>query len=179
LDGNPVYINYEVFETVVENSLIDFKVRLGLSNDIKCGDKTSIAPGKPVEDQETREKKGTEGKKKNGDKNLIKTYSRCLEGDDFTIPGQAAKGQKDSKKHRCGNCKGKEGRGDEDKKHEEARNIPPRNNQFDQFEDFIHHEDDREGHQSNEKDRKNFLPQIEISGFFHRHFIISYTRLPV
>jgi len=85
LDGDLVHIDDEAIEQIVENAFFDFKVWLGLSNEIEGGHKTSIAPRKPVENHKTRDEKSSDGKNRDRDKKLIKTDSRGFEGNNFAI----------------------------------------------------------------------------------------------
>jgi hypothetical protein len=85
LKGNFVHINDEAIEHIIENSLFDFDVWLGLGKEVERSHKPSVAPWESVKDQKTRNEKSTDGKNRDGDKKLIKTYSRSFEGDNFTI----------------------------------------------------------------------------------------------
>ena len=173
MKGYPVHINDEAFEAIVENSLFDFNVWLRLCHESERGYKTTVTPWEGVEDQETRDEKGTDGKNSDRDIELIKTYSRRFEGGNFTISRQPAKSEEDSKEDRNRDSKSEKRRGDEEKNHQDVCYVStPSNNQFDQLEDFIHQEDNRKGHQSDKKNGENLLPDIEIKGFFHSNFVM-------
>jgi hypothetical protein len=68
LKGYPVHINDEAFEAIVENSLFDFNVWLRLCHERERGYKTTVTPWEAVEDQETRDEEGTNGK--DGDRDI-------------------------------------------------------------------------------------------------------------
>ena len=130
--------------------------------------KTLVSPREAVEDQEGGEKISTDGENGDREKKLIQTDSGGLEGGNFAVAGQPSKGEEDSQENGHRDGEDEERRGDKEEKLQNLRNVdPPGHNQFDQFENLIHQENDRKDHQTDEKNGKNFFEDVEIGGLFH------------